>query len=137
MPFVYPNDQVKVQLLNDREEFPWITLAELSYQDPVSGTTYTVPKHFRTDGASIPKAIVCVPLVGQALFQRFFGVGVWQGFREGVLHDYLRRDRGGVKPVKAEVAHRIFRQALEEAGYPYDMIESYYNAVVQFNSNDN
>lgn len=137
MPFLYPNDQVKVQLLNDREEFPWLTLDTLSYQDPLSGEVYTVPKYFRTDGASVPKALVCVPIVGPALFQRFFGEGVWKGFREGVLHDYLRRKRNGILPVKAEVAHRIFRQALEEAGYPYDLVESYYSAVVKFNSNDN
>jgi len=129
MPFLTP---LKVQLLNDREQFPWITLAELIWEDPTTGETYTVPKHFRTDGASIPKALIAVPALGQVAFQRFFGVGVWQGFREGVLHDFLRR--GTPPPVKAAVAHNIFRIALEESGYPYDMVNSYYDAVKAFNS---
>ena len=132
MPFLTP---LKVQLLNDRAEFPWITLAPLSYEAK-DGTVYTVPKHFRTDGATV-SPLISVPVIGQALALRFFGEGVWQGFREGVLHDYLRRKRpDGTRPVPAAVAHRIFKEALEEAGYPYDLVESYYDAVVQINSKD-
>ena len=131
MPFTTP---LKVQLLNDREVFPWITLAPLVYECPLTGETYQVPANFRTDGASVPKALVAVPVVGPALFQRFFGQGVWQGFREGVLHDWLRRERDGKTPVEAATAHMIFRQALEEAGYPYDLVNAYYDAVKAFNS---
>jgi hypothetical protein len=134
MPFVSPYNNVKAQLLNDRERYPWITLDVLEYEDPRTGEIYRVPKHFRTDGASIPKALVAVPIVGPALFQRFFGAGVWQGFREGVLHDYLRTERNGVYPVPAATAHDIFRMALTEAGYPEDLVENYYAAVVAFNS---
>jgi len=125
MPFLTP---LKVQLLNDREVFPWITLAELVYEDPDTGVEYVVPKHFRTDGASIPKALVLVPVVGPTLFQRYFGQGVWQGFREGVLHDYLLRGA-----VKNSVAHDTFRKALTEAGYPTDLVETYYSAVKAYN----
>jgi hypothetical protein len=134
MPFVLPYNHAKVELLNDREEFPWITLAPLQFEDMLTGKTYTVPKYFRTDGASVPKALVAIPVIGPALFQRFFGQGVWMGFREGVLHDWLRRKKDGVTPVPADVAHSIFRQALEEAGYPYDLVENYYEAVRKFNS---
>lgn len=136
MPFVSPNNTVKAQLLNDRGPFPWLTLEELVYQDPETGEIYTVPRYFRTDGASVPKALVSIPIVGPALFQRFFGQGVWMGFREGVLHDWLRRARNGIRPVTAAKAHTIFKRALQEAGYPYDLVEAYYNAVVKFNSND-
>ena len=130
MPFLTP---LKVQLLNDREEFPWITLEPLVYESK-DGTVYTVPKHFRTDGASIPKALLLLPVIGVALFQRYFGVGVWQGFKEGVLHDYLRRKRNGTTVVDAATAHRIFKEALEESGYPEDLVSSYYDAVRKFNS---
>lgn len=134
MPFLTP---LKVQLLKDDSTFPWITLEELQYEDPISGEVYTVPKHFRTDGASLPKSLVLIPIIGPLLFHRFFGEGVWQGFREGVLHDYLRRPVKGKRPVEAKEAHLIFRRALEEAGYPYDLVNAYYGAVVKFNSNDN
>jgi hypothetical protein len=129
MPFLTP---LKVQLLNDREKLPWITLEPLVYEAK-DGTTYTVPKHFRTDGASIPKALLLLPVIGVALFQRYFGVGVWQGFKDGVLHDYLRRKRNGTTVVDAATAHRIFKEALEESGYPEDLVSNYYDAVRKFN----
>jgi hypothetical protein len=129
MPFTTP---LNVQLLNDRETFPWITLAPLVYDCPLTGETYTVPKYFRTDGASIPMALVAVPVVGATLAMRFFGEGVWKGFKQGVLHDYLRR--GDHPPVPAATAHAILKEALLDAGYPEDLAESYYCAVVAFNS---
>lgn len=129
MPFL--ND-LKAQLLNDREVFPWITLEDLVYDCPLTGEIYTVPKYFRTDGASIPKALIALPIVGQALAIRYFGQGVWQGFKQGVLHDWLRR--GKRTPVSASIAHQIFREALMERDYPADLVENYYNAVVLFNS---
>jgi hypothetical protein len=132
MPFVTP---LVVQFLDDRSEFPWITVEPLVYECELTGETYTVPKHFRTDGSSIPEAIALIPVVGQALFLRYFGPGgVFHGFKQGVLHDYLRR--GDNPPVPAAHAHRIFRAALYEAGYPPDLCETYYQAVVTFNSND-
>lgn len=121
-----------VRFLDDRSLFPWLTLAELVYEDPVTGETYVVPRHFRTDGASVPEAIAAIPVIGQALFLRYFGGGVFYGFKEGVLHDYLRR--GDNPPVPAHVAHKIFRAALYEAGYPPDLCETYYTAVRLFNS---
>lgn len=123
---------LQVLFLDDRSEFPWLTLGELVYECELTGETYTVPRHFRTDGASVPMALAAVPVVGTALANRYFGRGVWQGFKQGVLHDYLRR--GDNPPVTAAVAHRIFRQALYEAGYPPDLCEAYYAAVVAFNS---
>lgn len=132
MPFTNEEGDLKMQLLNDREVFPFITLSTLSYYSPLTGQTYTVPKYFRTDGASVPKALILFPLVGPALFQRFFGRGVWQGFKQGVLHDYLRR--GDHPPVPAAIAHAVFKEALYDAGYPEDLCENYYAAVVSFNS---
>ena len=134
MPFVSPDNNLKVQLLNDNSEYPWITLAPLVYESPLTGETYTIPKHFRTDGASVPKALIAVPGIGQALALRYFGNGVWQGFKQAVVHDYLRRKVNGAYPVPAKVAHLVFREALYEAGYPPDLCESYYSALVMFNS---
>ncbi|WP_448508812.1 DUF1353 domain-containing protein [Immundisolibacter sp.] len=123
MPFLTP---LNVQLLNDRAELPWITLSPLVYDSPLTGETYEVPKHFRTDGASIPKALIAIP----ALALRYFGEGVWQGFKQGVLHDYLRR----TNVVPPYVAHAVFREALYDADYPPDLCETYYAAVKAFNS---
>ena len=121
-----------VRFLDDRSIFPWITLSELVYECDLTGETYVVPRHFRTDGASIPAAIASVPLVGQALFLRYFGQGIFHGFKQGVLHDWLRR--GDSPPVPAHIAHKIFREALYDAGYPADLCESYFHAVRLFNS---
>lgn len=118
-----------VRLLNDRAPMPWQLIAPLEYADPLTGETYTVPKWFRTDGASLPAALVALPVIGQLLFLRYFGQGVFQGFREGVLHDYLLRS--GIVPRR--LAHRMFRTALYEAGYPPDLVETYYAAVVAAN----
>lgn len=118
--------------LDDRSTFPFILLEDLVYECALTGETYTVPKHTRTDGASIPAAIAAVPFVGQALFLRYFGSGVFLGFKSGVLHDFLRR--GDNPPVPAHVAHKIFRAALGEAGYPPDLVANYHAAVVMFNS---
>lgn len=129
MPF---NTQLEVVLLDDRSVFPWILTAPLEYECPLTGEVYTVPKHFRTDGASVPAAIVALPIIGPTLLLRFFGKGVFLGFKQGVLHDYLRR--GDNPPVPAHVAHKIFRGALQEAGYPEDLCNAYYAAVKAFNS---
>jgi hypothetical protein len=130
MPFVSPHANIKVMLLNDRHKKPWIMLDILEFYSETTGETYIVPKHFRHDGASIPALIVLLPVVGAALFLRFFGSGVFQGFREGALHDWLRQQ----PDIPAKVAHLILREALYAAGYPPDLCESYYQAVVLFNS---
>ena len=124
MPFT---SMLKVMLLDDRSIFPWITLEPLVYECELTGETYTVPKHFRTDGSSVPRALM---LFAPPLAARFFGQGVWLGFKQGVLHDYLRRN----DLVPASVAHRVFREALYAGGYPEDVCENYYAAVVKFNS---
>ena len=129
MPFTTP---LLLQFLDDRSVFPFITTAPLVYECELTGETYTVPKHFRTDGASVPEALAALPVVGPALMMRYFGNGVFHGFRQGVVHDYLRR--GDNPPVPAAVAHRVFRAALYEAGYPPDLCEAFYAAVVAFNS---
>jgi hypothetical protein len=131
MPFVSPHANFHGMLLNDRHEFPWISLRSLEYEDPVTGELYIVPNNFRTDGASVPKLLLLIPVIGQALALRFWGSGIWLGFREGVLHDYLIR----YKIVPPRLAHRIFRTALYEAGYPPDLCELYYAAVVAANPN--
>ena len=129
MPF---ETMLHVMLLNDRHEYPWVTTEPLVYESALTGETYEVPKHFRTDGSSVPRALM---LFSPALAARFFGRGVWQGFKQGVLHDYLRRkDTEGNAPVPVKVAHLVFREALYEAGYPPDLCESYYSALVLFNS---
>lgn len=129
MPF---QTMLDVRFLDDRSVFPWVTLSELVYECDLTGETYVVPRNFRTDGASVPEAIAAVPVVGQSLFIRYFGAGVFHGFKQGVLHDFLRR--GDNPPVRPHVAHRIFRHALYEAGYPADLCESYFHAVRLFNS---
>jgi hypothetical protein len=130
MPFLSPHANFHGMLLNDRHELPWISLRPLEYDDPITGELYIVPANFRTDGSSVPKALIAVPVVGQALALRFMGQGLWLGFREGVLHDWLRRH----DVVPAHLAHKIFRGALYAAGYPPDLCESYFAAVVAANS---
>ncbi len=124
---------LKVMLLNDRHSHPWITIAPLVYESALTGETYWVPENFRTDGASIPRALI---LMASPLAMRFMGAGVWQGFKQGVLHDWLRRpDKAtGKPPVSAKVAHLIFKEALTDAGYSDDLVSAYYTAVTLFNS---
>lgn len=130
MPFATP---LEVMFLDDRNVFPWITLEPLIYESALTGEVYEVPRHFRTDGASIPQALI---LFAPPLASRYFGQGVWMGFKQGVLHDWLRRtDKAtGKPPVPAAVAHRLFREALYDAWYPPDLCETYYQAVRLFNS---
>jgi hypothetical protein len=126
---------LKVMLIDDRLQFPWYLLEPQQYNCPLTGDIYIVPRGFRTDGSSVPIAISAVPVVGAALVARYFGGGVFQGFREGVLHDFLRRkDEMGNTLVPAHVAHKVFREALNHAGYPPDLVANYYNAVRLFNS---
>ena len=133
MPFLTP---LKLQLLNDRAEFPWLTLDVLVYTDK-KGNIHTVPKYFRTDGSSHPIAIAAIPVIGPMLVMRHFGSGVFMGFEEGVLHDWARRKRqDGTRPMSAADAHLLFKEALEEKGYPEDLVQNYFAAVVKFNSKD-
>lgn len=138
--------ELHLLFLDDRSQFPFITTASCSWKDPETGEIHTIPKNFRTDGASLPIALSALPVVGPALVMRYFGHGVFMGFKEGVLHDYLRRRPAiwegdkivgyGEPPVPALVAHEKFNRALTEAGYPDDMIENYVAAVRAFNTND-
>lgn len=121
MPFLSPHANFHGMLLNDRHEFPWISLRPLEYEDPITGSIFIVPKHFRTDGSSVPKYVMLLPPLAMSIF----GSGLWMGFREGVLHDYLLR----FDIVAPSIAHRIFRTALYEAGYPAELCEIYYSAV--------
>lgn len=141
MPFL---DPLKLQFLDERGEFPFITIEPRRWQDPETGEIHTIPKHFMTDGASVPVALAALPVIGQALVLRYFGKGVFLGFGEGVLHDHLRRKPAiwngdqiigyGEPPVTAAVAHEKFRRALVEGGYQDDMIQNYVAAVLAFNS---
>lgn len=132
MPFL---DPPFFELVDDRSDKPWKTTSSRRWQDPLTGEVHTIPSEFRTDGSSVPKLLMMVPLIGRFLALRFMGKGLWLGFGEGVLHDYLRRpDFDGLPPVPAAEAHLKFKRALEEAGYPYDMVENYYAAVKRFNS---
>lgn len=125
---------LKVMLIDDRAEFPWFVLEPQQYECELTGDTYIIPRGFRTDGASVPIAIAAVPLVGAALAIRYFGGGVFKGFRQGVLHDFLcRKNASGNTPVTKKVAHLVFREALYSAGYPEEMIENYYAALRMFN----
>lgn len=130
MPFVSPHANVEVMLLNDEHELPWIQLAELWFDSEITGERYIVPRHFRHNAVSYPVRVLLIPIIGTALFFRHFGSGVFKGFREGVLHDWLRTpDKDGRLPVPANVAHLVFREALYEK-YPPDLCETYYAAVV-------
>lgn len=127
MAFVSPYTMMQVMLLNDRHPLPWITTEKLVYEYPPTGQEFEVPKNFRTNLVSMPKAIMAVPIVGQALFFEFFGEGVWLGARESVLHDWLcTPDENGVFPVDRPTANAIFRYALQEANYPPGVVEKYY-----------
>ena len=121
---------LKVMLLDDRLPKPWSVLEPQQYDCPMTGETYIVERGFRTDGSSVPIAIAAVPVIGAILVVRYFGGGVFMGFREGVLHDRLRQDPN----IPAILAHRIFREALYANGYPSDLVENYYAALKLFNS---
>lgn len=131
MSFVSP---LRMMLLNDRHELPWILTAPLVYESELTGETYWVPEHFRTDGSSVPRSLI---LMAPPLAMRFMGAGIWQGFKQGVLHDFLRRPdkETGKPPVPAKVAHLIFLESLRESGYPEDLCSAYFAAVKLFNSN--
>lgn len=120
-------------MLSDRAQYPWILTAPLVYESEVLGDTVWVPENFLTDGSSVPRALI---LMAPPLAMRFMGSGVWQGFKQGVLHDWLRRPEKatGKPPVPAKVAHLVFRESLTEAGYPDDLVSAYYAAVRTFNS---
>jgi len=135
MPFISPYNNPKLMLLNDREKYPFILLDELWYDCPLTGEVYKIERHFRTDLVSMPIVLAAVPIIGQTLVIRYFGKGVWLGARESILHDRLRRaDENGNFIVPAHVAHKIFREALYEAGYDPVMCEDYYRALMLFNS---
>lgn len=119
-----------VTLVDDREEFPWEVISPLIWEDPETKEIHEVPIGFRTDGASIPMILSMIPIVGPALALRHFGKGIWFGFKEGVLHDFLRRN----DPIPPSEAHLKFKRALIEGGYPEDLIANYYDAVRRFNS---
>ena len=126
----------ELMLLDPRSVFPWLTLNEVEYEDAVTGEIYRVPRHFRTDLSSVPIAVSAIPVIGPLLVMRFFGKGIWLGAEEGILHDWLRRPDKitGLPPVPAHVAHKIYRGALYKRGYPPDLCELYYQAVLRFNS---
>ena len=52
MPFHTP---LKLMLLNDRGQFPWITLEPLVYESGLTGETYTVPAHSAPTGPACPR----------------------------------------------------------------------------------
>jgi len=131
--FVSP--PLKVMLIDDRAQFPWFVLEPQQYECDLTGETYFVERGFRTDGASVPVALAAFPLVGPLLLMQYFGGGVFMGFREGVLHDRLRReDENGETLVPAHIAHKVFREALRKGGYSDALVENYYAAVKAFNS---
>jgi hypothetical protein len=131
MPFITP---LKLQLLNESSEFPWILLEDYSWQDPDTDEVFTAPKHFRTDGASVPIAIAAIPVIGQALVMKMFATGMFKAFKPGVIHDWARREKDGTRPMPAADAHLLLKRIMEEQGYPEDIVEAYYKAVVTFNS---
>lgn len=133
MPFITP---LKMQLLNEDNVFPWLLLEPFTWLDPETGEEYTAPKYFRTDGASVPPAIALVPIVGPALLTRLMATGMFKAFKAGVIHDWARRAINGVRPMPAADAHKLLRKIMIEQGYPMDIVEDYYNAVVIANSND-
>lgn len=134
MSFVSPFANLQVMLLSDRHHLPWILTEPLMYHYPVTGEVFEIPRNFRTNLVSMPRALLAIPVLGNIAFMEFFGEGMWLGARESVLHDWLRTPVNGVYPVEADEAHDIFKYALEEAGYQQRMIDTYYNAVKLFNS---
>lgn len=132
MSFVSPFANLQVMLLNDRIDLPWILTEKLVYEYPPTGEVFEIQKHFRTNLVSMPKELIALPIVGNIAFSEFFGHGVWLGARESVLHDFLCTKENGTYPVEIGAAHRIFRHAMLESGYPESVANAYYRAVVEF-----
>lgn len=128
-------DRLRFELVDEHSDFPWAVVGPARWQDPETGEIHEVEDGFRTDGSSVLKALIAIPVVGQLLALRMFGSGMWLGFAAGVLHDRLRRaDENGLTIVPPHVAHEKFRRAMIEDGHPSDVVENYYAAVVRFNS---
>lgn len=128
MPFL---TDLELRLISDRSPFPWMTTQSLKWQHPDTGQIFESPKYFRTDGASIPFAVACIPVLGPLLVSQYFGAGLWLGFREGVLHDFITK--GPVPMVGKHEAVEIFRIALTESGYTAQMIDAYCQGLTLYN----
>lgn len=135
MSFVSPWANLHLMLVSDKHKLPWILTEKLIYDSPLTGEEYEIPRHFRTNLVSMPKIVAALPGIGGYFVYKYLKQGIWLGAREAVLHDWLRtRDRWGNLPVPAKIAHKIFREALYQADYEPEMIETYYQAVVLFNT---
>jgi len=133
MPFITP---LKMQLLNEDNVFPWILLDDFIWEDPVTGEQHKAKKHFRTDGASNRIELGLIPIIGMPMLMRMFATGMFKAFKPGVIHDAMRRKVNGVRPMSAAEAHLLLKRIMEEQGYPQDVVDAYYAAVVTFNSDD-
>lgn len=78
----------------------WTLNRALRYHSDVTNKTYTVPRHFNTDFASVPRLPVAYYLAGNTAHQA------------AVVHDWLYRT--GAEP--RTVCDAIFREAMAATG---------------------
>ena len=99
-------------------------LEPLCYIDS-SGRAITIPQGLITDFASIPRAILLVPIISMFVVGRDTN-------EAACLHDYLYRE-DAVPPVSKDEADSIFREALYSVGnIPSIAIWMIYNGVKLF-----
>lgn len=109
-----PFSELKLQAVKGGK---WILLEPMRWHEN-KNKSYTVPKGFKTDLASIPRGF------------RWLVEGVDYTRRPAVLHDYLYRKGIGTK---AE-ADRLFKKGLKEEGAPWWKVQACYYAVKFFGS---
>jgi hypothetical protein len=134
MPWVEGHGDLIIQFLDERVPRPFMLTQELWWEHP-DGRVFKIPKWFRFNGVSMPIGLAAVPGIGASLIIRFWGDGVFMGFKESALHDYLcTPDSTGRFPVPLSEGNKIFKIALEEANYPEDVVADYFAALSLANS---
>lgn len=80
----------------------WLLGADLVYQSDCAGQTFTVPKGFKTDLASVPRIPIVYELCGDT------------SSKAAALHDWLYT----AHPVSREMADAVLKEASAITGVP-------------------
>lgn len=116
MPFLSTLQVTRIDKIDPKQNAAWRLTAPLKYRSKVAGQTFTIPKGFLTDFASVPRLPLAYLLAGDTAHQA------------AVVHDWLyvthTTDRA--------TADRVFLEAMEEIGVPWWRRRLMYAAVRAF-----